>query len=148
MNIAEFCTLLDPNNVWSESLAHAATFSHDHDKLIVIERKGSDLVEVVQHLVDRRLHPVIDKKLKLVFGVTSGSHMLLRAELFRYYYYENDPELNLPGVGSYESADRYIVEGHGYFISSQRGNTIVTGISYRPDSFDKDLFLTYELDRI
>ncbi|MDP2655354.1 MAG: hypothetical protein Q8P17_02220 [bacterium] len=148
MNIAEFCTLLDPHNVWSESLAHATTFLYDRDKLTVIERKGSDLVEVVQHLVERRLHPIIDKKLKLVFGVTSGSHMLLRAELFRYYYYERDPELNLPGVGSYESADRYISEGHGYFISSQRENTIVIGIPYRPDSFDKDLFLTYELDRI
>lgn len=148
MNIDELCALFDSHNVWGESVAHAATFLHEHNKLVVIERKGSGLVELVQNLVERRLHPIVDKKLKLVFGITSGSHLLLRAELFRYYYYASDPKLNLPGVGSYESADRYIEEGHGYYISSQRENTIVVGTSYRPDGFDKDLFLTYELDRI
>jgi hypothetical protein len=148
MNIDEFCALLDHNNVWNESLTDAVKFLYERDKCPVIERKSSDLVELVQRLVERRLHPIIDKKLKLVFGITSGSHLLLRAELFRYYYYALDPELNLPGVGTYESADRYVCEEHGYFISSQRENTIVVGTSYRQDSFDKDLFLMYELDRI
>lgn len=44
--------------------------------------------------------------------------------------------------------DRYLTEGYGYLISSMRPKIIVIGANYRPDNFDKDLLMIYELDRV
>ncbi len=145
MTLDEFRELLDPKNPMADSLTHIFEFMQKEERLVA-ERKGSDLVEVVQRLKDRRLFPVVDKKLRVVLA-SGAAHGLVRSHLFRYYYHAKDPDLNLPYVSPTESQDRYIEEKHGYFISSMRPSIIVVGRDYRPDSFDKDLFLLHDLDQ-
>jgi hypothetical protein len=145
MNIDEACALLDPRNPYSESLAQAFRFLHGRDP-IVIERKGMNLIEMVRKLKDRKLYPIVDKKLGLVFGSAEGHHDYLRTELFRYYYHAEDPSFELPHTDPFESQDRYISEGHGWFISSMRPDVIIAGRKYRPDSPDKDLFMMYRIE--
>ncbi len=146
MNIDEACALLDRRNPYSEELAWALRFMHDRDPL-VIKRKGGDLVEVVQWLKTKGCYPVVDKGLRLILGLGYAGHGYPREGLFQYYYHAKDPGFELPHIG-FGAADRYIIEGYGYFISSMRPDAIVVGRKYRPDRFDKDLFAMYELDFI
>lgn len=145
MNIDEVCALLDKENPYSEELSWAFRFLDRRDP-IVIERKRKNLVEIVRELQGRKLHPIVDKKLGLVFGMVSGHHDYLRTELFSYYYHAEDHSFELPHIGPFESQYRYISDGYGYFISSMRPDIIVAGRKYRPDRFDKDLFLTHRVE--
>lgn len=145
MDIDEVCALLDKGNPYSEPLR--GTLETLRHVRVSFERRDTDLVDVVHNLGTRRLYPVVDKKLRLVFGV-DGGHGFLRGELFRYHYHADDPRLEKRHIGPDESADRYLYEGHGYFISAMRPSIIVVSANYRPDQFDKDLFLSYELYRV
>lgn len=145
MNIKEFCALLDKENPYAESVIISLKSLEKHTDCIRFERKGEGLLCVVQELRDRRLYPVIDKKLELIIGVEDACHQLLTQELFRYYYYEGDPEMKQLWIDPYISSDLYVLQGMGYFISSVRPNIIVLGREYQPDTFDKDLFTKYQL---
>ncbi len=141
MTFDEFLEKLDKNNRYYDDVADG--FKRDVERgFYVLERKGRDLPEVVERLKGQRLFPVVDKKLGVVLGC--DSHSVPRQELFRYHYYAGGAER--PYVDPDESADRYISEGHGWFISKMRPRILVAGINYRPDQFDKDVFMTYEID--
>ena len=112
----------------------------------LIERKGKDLLELVQELLDKKLFLVTDKKLRLVFGLISGYHEIIRALLYQYHTANENP--NLPHIDRTEAADLYIESGLGWFISSMNPNFIITGKSYKPDRFDKDVFLFYDVDLV
>lgn len=78
----------------------------------------------------------------MVFGCET--HGLPRAELFRYYYHAED--MRREYIEAHECQDRYISEGHGWFISKMRPNILVAGIRYRPDQFDKDVFISHKVE--
>jgi len=142
MTFDEFVATLDKKNQYRDSLA--TTFRDDfRDDNIIVERKGRDMVEVVQRCKDRKLYPVVDKRLGLVFGCET--HGVPRCELYRYYYYAKGIETK-PYVDPNDSQDRYISEGYGWFISSMRPRIIVAGAKYRPDQYDKDVFAAYQVD--
>ncbi len=142
MTFDEFLEKLDKNNHYYGDIVRS--FQRDLErKWVVIEKKGQDLVEVVQRCKDAQRFPVVDKKLGLVFGC--DSHAVPRQQLFRYHYYAGGKER--PYVDADESADRYISEGHGWFISRMRPRIVVAGIKYRPDQFDKDVFISYQVEQ-
>lgn len=141
MTFEAFLEKLDKKNWYYGDVV--SSFQRDIERgYYVVERKGRDLPEVVERLKGQRLFPVVDKKLGLVLGC--DSHSVPRQELFRYHYYASGSDR--PYVDPDESADRYISEGHGWFISKMRPRIVVAGIKYRPDQFDKDVFTTYEID--
>lgn len=143
MNINEFCRSLDKGNPYREELTKVCQFLHKRNEL-VFERKKESLVETVQLLRIKKLYPVVDKKLGLILG--AKSHEMLRTNLFRYWYYAGDAKMDRPYIDPDESAALYLSEGHGYYISAMRPDIIVVGMKYRPDSFDKDLFLIYKTE--
>ncbi len=141
MTFDEFLEKLDQNNRYFDDVR--ISFKDDTEKgVLIIERKDRDLPEVVERCMSQKLFPVVDKKLGLVFGCET--HGLPRQELFRYHYYEAGADR--PYVDPDDSADRYVSEGHGWFISKMRPRIIVAGIAYRPDQFDKDVFAMFEVD--
>lgn len=91
---------------------------------------------MVENLLKKRRFPVVDKRLRLVIGIGSGCHEVLRAHLFAYH-------ANQEYVESYErDSDAYIEQDMGYFVSGVREKgLLIVGKSYIPDRFDRDLFL-------
>lgn len=141
MTFDEFLATLDRENPYFDDVV--MTFEDDFRKgVVIIESKSRRLPEVVEQCKAERLFPVVDKKLGLLFGCET--HGLPRQELFRYHYYAGGRDR--PHVDPYESQDRWVSEGHGWFISKMRPQIIVAGINYRPDQFDKDVFTSYEID--
>lgn len=113
-------------------------------KHIVFEQKDEYLIKVVKRLCDNDLFPVVDKKLQMVFG--AYVHRMPRSRLFWYFYRAEHPKMKLLDISDSEAADRYISEGHGYFISSMRPGVIIVGRKYRIDSLDEDLFAAYQTE--
>ncbi len=146
MDIDEVRTLLDKENHFYGLLSHTLGQLYENGFLRLIERKGSDLVEVVHRLTGERLYPIVDKRLGLVLGL--NTHSLPLARLFQYHYRAENPESSRLPLSRDEASDCYVIRGYGYFISSTEPSTIVVGTTYRPDAYDKDLFLMYKLDRI
>ncbi len=141
MTFDEFVEKLDSNNSYYEHITSG--FQRDFEQgFCVAERKERNLLEVVGRLKQQRLFPVVDKKLGVVLGC--DSHSVPRWRLFLYHYFAGGADR--PEVGADESADRYISDGYGWFISRMRPRIIVAGIKYRPDKFDKDVFTTHEID--
>lgn len=141
MTFDEFLNTLDKNNRYFDDVR--ISFKDDCEKgLLIIEKKARDLPEVVEQCKAGKLFPVVDKKFGLVFGCRE--HGLSLQELFRYHYYASGADR--PYVDPDESSDRYISEGHGWFISKMRPRIIVAGIKYRPDQFDKDVFISHEVE--
>lgn len=147
LTLNELNELLDPKNPRTESLLDTFKLLQDLSQLTV-EHKKEGLLELVRHLGDKRLYPVVDKKLKLVFAVNEGGHAVLMQELFRYHYHADDPELRLPCIGVFLSRDRYVTDRHGYFISSNQPDMIVVSEKYRHDKYDDDLFANFDLDQL
>lgn len=138
----EFLAKLDRNNPYFNDIATG--FEDDfRKKEVIFARKGHDLSEVVEHCKSIKLFPVVDKKLGLVFGCVG--HSVPRQDLFRYHYYAEHPAID-DYIDADECEDRYIGEGHGWFISRMRPRIIVAGIAYRPDRFDRDVFAVHEID--
>ena len=141
MTFDEFLEKLNKKNPRYDHMA--SEFKRDIERgFCVLYQKGRDLPKVVAQLKQQGLFPVVDKKLRLVLGVVS--HSVPRWRLFEYHYYAKNADL--PYVGADEAADRYISEGHGWFISKMRPRIIVASVAYRPDQFDKDVFASYEID--
>jgi len=63
---------------------------------------------------------------------------------FWYFWRAEHPKIRPLDISDSEAADRYINEGHGYFISSMRPGVIIVGRKYRPDRFDENLFAAYQ----
>jgi len=87
---------------------------------------------------------VVDKRLGVVFGITSGSHQLLSVPLYRYHNAAIHPDGG--DVHTNLAARLYLEEGMGWFISSMNAGHIVSGSGYRPDRFDRNVFLFYDGD--
>lgn len=141
MNLEEFIGTLDPQNPQFDELSFYIRFL-DRDAAMVLQRKGSNLVEVIADLIAQGRFPIVDKRLRMVFGLAKSQHMILREKLFLYH----NPTLRDSSITPTVASDSYIIDGCGYFISSVQTNTIVVGQIYRQDRFDKDLFLLYRLD--
>ncbi len=148
----DFIALLDQTNPRYESLRNLIVRMPDH---WCFARKGNDLVEVVAQFRKNNLEPVIDKRLRVVIG--SFAHRAIRAELYRYHKLITGlEEWPLCREADTEHADSYTHGGMGYHFSSvsaiaglygRRVRPIV-GENYRPDRFDKDLFLFYEVNTL
>ena len=143
MDIEEFSALLNKNNScqWRLMIDLRSMYDRNH---LALERKAGSLVEVVQRFCSDGLFPIVDKKLKMVFG--AWAHRLPRARLFEYFLSEEKKWSD--DIEEVEAADRYITEGYGYFISSIRPTCIIVGTKYQPDSLDEVLFGAYEMDYI
>lgn len=142
MTIDDLVALFNKENKYYEYIVAIFRGLHGSNMLCAIQKKDKDLVEVIERLKSKRMYPIVDKGLGVVLGV--DTHMAFCSELFRYYYYATDADRE--HVDPYTSADRYVSEGHGYFISRMKTNVIIVGSSYRPDRYDKDLFMTHEID--
>lgn len=104
--------------------------------------KGEDLVEVVEGFCEDGRYPVVDKVLRVVAGCSGGFHEDLRALLCRYHAARQGFIL---ARDDKTLAARYVADGHGYYVSSMFPKTVLAAETYRPDRFDKDLFLIYEV---
>ncbi len=141
MTLNEFVATLNPYNPFSNALAEYLAIDMSWG---MFERKDEDLVEVVESFSHRHRRPVVDKKLQMVFGTPPGVHEMLRAYLRAYH----EARLTERGLSESERySEQYLTEGHGYYISTMRKDVIVVGQAYKPDRFDKDLFLIYKVDR-
>lgn len=127
-----------------EMFLHLLELLEEQEEM-VIESKGADLVEVVEKILKEGKFPLVDKKLKLIFGVASEHHFMLRGGLYRFHV-ADEPDAQERSRGG--APDRYIREGMGYYISSMHPDSIVLGENYRPDKQDKDLFMFYRLVRV
>ncbi len=143
MAIDEACSLLNKENPQYETLDWAFHHMGNGNRLIVA-RKDQGMFEVIDRLKEQRMFPIVDKTLRLVLGV--DSHLYLMSELFLYHYRTDDLKEEKPHIGTHESADRFVTDGYGYFISSLAPSTIVVGETYHPDTLDKDLFATHSVD--
>jgi hypothetical protein len=105
---------------------------------IRIVRKDNDLLEAIELLVRHKCHPVVDQRLGIVFGISTGGHTLARSYLYAIHKRMDDRAFYIETT--YESrADSYIEEGFGYYISSM-GNVIVRGSKYKEEGRDPCLF--------
>jgi hypothetical protein len=142
MTYEEFLEKLDRNN--PSFLEMKIAFKDNSFGVVIIEKKGRDLVEVVERCCSAHFYPVVDKKLGMVFGCRV--HGPPRLALFEYHL--NSEGKDHGYINPYESMDRYISEGYGWFISSMQPRSIVAGVDYRPDRFDKDVFMLFEVDHV
>lgn len=142
MNCDEFLATLDADNPFYQRLCELLQDSLCRD--LIAFPKGRDLVERVQELQHKRCPPVVDQTLKLVIGVPEGGHSILRNLLYTYHESAGDREVDLPRHD--RGGTWYLLDGLGYYVSSMRPNVVVAGQGYRPDRFDKDLFLMYQVD--
>lgn len=145
-----FITILDKKNPEYVSLNETI---FDNPNKWRFAKKDKNLPEIVEDFLKSGHPPIIDKKLSVIIGATT--HRLMRAQL--YWYHTSVLPSNR--WDSYElsmCADSYIAEGKGYYFSSMEtlgmlysGHKIkpIVGKLYKPDHFDKDLFLIYEPDR-
>lgn len=142
MTLEEFIGPLDSTNPYTEELVSSFTEHMERGRLIV-DRKGPDLVEMVERYKNLSLFPIADKKLKLIFGCKDIHHMIL-GTLFRYHFYATHAlEDPIPA----QVDIRYVREGHGWYISSSYPTVIMVGVIYIPDRFDKDVFLLHKVAR-
>lgn len=143
MTFDEFLTKLNRANPFFEDLV--ITFEHDfRGGALIIEPKSRDLPEIVTRCKREKLFPIVDQKLGVLFGCVD--HGGPREWLFRYHNYASGRERPFTDINPYESQDRWVSEGHGWFISSMRPHVIVAGIKYRTDPFDTDVFLVHKID--
>lgn len=143
MTFDEFVEKLDKKNYYAEELANSVKF-YQRDRPILFERKGKDLFEVVTAHLGKKLYPIVDKKLGIVFGVRRHLHKGLRLELFRYHNVPRNP--NNDWINPNECADRWVTEGMGWYVSSMDEHMIIAGQAYRPDRFDKYPFEMFTVD--
>lgn len=144
MTFDEFVSLLDKRNPLRDMLL--GTMQVFDDDRLQIERKRTDLINIVRKMELDGLYPVVDRAFGVAIGIRNA-HELLTEQLFRYFYHAHDPELKLPRVSNAESTRRYLAENHGYFISSTVWRTVILGESYVADEDDRSLFEVYTLDR-
>lgn len=139
MTFDEFVATLDKKNPWYEGFVMGMKTSN---KLWadLLARKGSNLVEIVEDFRKQGRFPLVDKKLKMVFGV--NHHLSIRVDLYRYHDAARNPAM--PYINPHHAADSWLFEGMGYYVSSMPPHGLVVGSGYRPDRFDKDLFQIYD----
>lgn len=144
MTLDEVVGSLDPANLlYEETVADLRKLAGNTS--LFISRKGRDLADVVQGFCEDDRFPVVDKKLCIVAGCLSGFHEDMRAVLWRYHTSYKNP-LTLEEM--WLAALRYVADGHGYYISPMLPKMVLVGEKYRPDRFDKDLFLVYPIRHI
>ena len=142
MTLQEFLAKLQSDNPAYPEVSRYMRYV-DENWRFEIERKERNLPELVTKMLSRGIHPVVDKLLKVVIGMSHGSHEILRATLCAYH-------LKRPGLvwGRMEIqrdlATEYIENAYGYYFSRVAPNTIIVGTSYRLDHLDKDLFQSME----
>ena len=143
MNIKGFEGLLNKSNPYFEDLLFAvARLTKQGD--CILGRKGRKLCEFIRWLrEDRHKFPLVDKKLGIVFGLRGSAHAYVRAELYRYHQASIDPDA--PYMSSTLASDQWLYEGMGWYISWMSPDEIIVSFGYRPDSYDKDVFLFYKV---
>ncbi|MDP3645680.1 MAG: hypothetical protein Q8R25_01190 [bacterium] len=139
MTLDEFAARLDPNNPFTPDLVE---FFQRHPGF-VLERKGSNLVDKFFELEAKKRHPVVDKKLQMLFGVGGGDHEMVRAHLYTYHEAKVSSLLDMPDFSMGAAWD--MTDNLGDYLSSLRSTGLIVPHGYRPDRFDKDLFLLYKI---
>ena len=134
ITVSDFLSTLRPSNVGYPGLA--AYLTTQDVQGLCLYMKGDDLCEVVEDCLQRRMYPIVHKSRRLVAAIPRKHHML-RAAFLRY-------ERNnlFAGVPTEVCADNYTLDGFGYHFSS-RGNRVIVGFRYQPDSNDQMLFDIY-----
>ncbi len=106
-----------------------------------IHRKERDLVSFFKKQVGSgRSTPVVDHKFRLVFMVSFGHHRTVMANLYNLH----NPSSEFPSI--IRSADSYIQEGYGYFMSGVDRAITVNTKTYRADKSDQGVFEAYRVD--
>ncbi len=134
--------LFDPNNPATENILHYIKIDSkqkrpDGHPLMVLGIKDKDLPELVYRILQMKRYPVVDKKLKLVLGLTFGEHDFIIASLEGYHRHNDGYRSK---IDAYEAYRSYLDKGRGYYISSMHQGKIVVGVKYTQDKFDRDLF--------
>ncbi len=134
---------LDPNNPATEAILEWIKGDPEQKKIdehpnVLLGIKDKDLPELVYHIIQKKRFPIVDKKLKIVFGLMYGEHDTFMSYLEQYHRHSNGDHATIDPYKAYRS---YLDKGRGYYISSMSTRKIIAGIKYKQDRFDKDLFV-------
>ena len=107
---------------------------------VLIARKGSNLNEVVNVMLAKKLTPVVDRKLNLVIGVEPSKHASVRCALYNFYKSRESGWKVHKHLD--DGADAFVEEGQGYFMSSVDRRKIVRSSDpkVRYSKQDEELF--------
>lgn len=139
MDMRTFADLLCEENRYS------ASFVCERYGRVLVEEKGSNLVEVARRFLDQEMFPLVDRGLNKVFGIERCLHASFCADLYRYH-------CAAAGVIPTHVGDTYrleylwVVEGRGYYVSAMYAprRVIIIGKGYQPDPFDEELLKMYK----
>jgi hypothetical protein len=140
LTVNQFLALLDQSN----RSAHwvQATLCQCRDSIIRIYKKDSALCDIIMGNHSYTCLPIIDKPLQVVIEARD-SHEEITGALYCYHQRTEgkDPEV----WDSRIWGELYHKFGYGYYFSgafSNRRTIVLTDYAYRPDPFDKDLFIS------
>ena len=109
----------------------------------VFGKTGPDLIDVINHMLDRRRLPVVDQRSRLVFGIAPTMHRDMCSIL--YCYHQNGAEKwGADDEGRCRQQDLYVDTGLGYYISSVMTHRVVVNRNYRPDPWDDVVFARFK----
>lgn len=137
MTIEEFIKTLDQTNPFFGALRDFLWREH---LTTLYASKTKDLRETAMRLLTMRKDLLIDKRLKMVFGVIPGNQECLMAYLLQYHArLLKEPYLSAP-EDQRAAADQYLKERHGYLILGIEGKAYQKkSPSYQHDEFDGGL---------
>jgi len=154
MELEMFLNSLDKQHSHHKELSEGLRYMAEEHTLLV-EKKDSNLVKIVRAFLDeKRLFPLVDKRLGVVFGVEYSTHLMLRIDLYRYHIRMGNKPSEY--VNPRAAADQWLLEGMGYYFASTPTvaeallnyppRRIIAAEGYRPDRFDESLFKAYEVE--
>ena len=133
------CTLDNTRNEYRELLEYLTRHTNSVQPMLFAMR-GNDLTEVMLDLQKQFRNPVVDLHTGIVFGPAIGHEMLMKHLLW--YHLDEHP------ANMWDPAGLYLLDGYGYYVSSQAPDMIVLSRRYRADMHDRFLFPHYQLDYI
>ena len=146
MTAEQFAQLLNKENRYAHDLGFTVRWL-ENNRVMFIQKKQKSLLEDLSKMLQGGIFPLVDKKLGLVFGLGESNHGMMRTSLFRYHNAEGKGD-DVEYVDSTTSADEWLRNGMGYYFSSMGARRELTvGNNYREDRYDKDVFLSFRVDR-
>ena len=146
-SIEEFLSSLNRNNPAIDTVREI--FDEWRGGIMRIYKKDSSLYDLVKCNLSPYRLPIIDRPLQIVVEARDF-HQHLTGALFAYHHAGKEPPNNDPDI--YDSRVwglLYYERGYGYYFTGARGRTrdVIIGQNYRPDNYDKDLFIELGLVR-
>lgn len=144
LTVEEFLASLDQSNPAIERVRR--TFNACSGNIMQIYKKDASLYEMVKGRLSTFRLPIIDKPLQVVVEARDD-HEKLTGALFCYHAAAagDDPDVYDDRIWG----EMYHRNGYGYYYSGAYGDTrtvIITAHAYKPDRYDKDLFIDLKLN--